>query len=211
MVHPHAIGRLSLYRRLLTNHLPPGTQFVFSHELAAMARVSPAQVRRDLMHLNCSGSPSKGYRVDHLVACLSDELDHAAGQSVALVGIGNLGRALITYFHGRRERLAIMAAFDREPEKVNRIFHGCHCYPLEELEVVLRRDDIRAAILAVPANEAQSTADRLVSAGVRGLLNYAPVPLRVPPDVYLEEQDMTTALERVAYFARQRPPHRREE
>jgi redox-sensing transcriptional repressor len=204
MVHPHSVGRLSLYRRLLSNHLSPGTQFVFSHELAAMARVSPAQVRRDLMHLNCSGSPSKGYRVDYLIACLSEELDHVTGQSVALVGIGNLGRALITYFHGRRERLAIMAAFDREPEKVNRIFHGCHCYPLEELENVLERDDIRAAILAVPAAEAQAVADRLTGAGVKGLLNYAPVPLRVPDDVYLEEQDMTTALERVAYFARKR-------
>lgn len=211
MVQPHSIGRLSLYRRLLANHLAAGTPFVFSHELAAMARVSPAQVRRDLMHLNCSGSPSKGYRVDRLVACLSDELDHPTGQGVALVGIGNLGRALITHFHGRRERLAIVAAFDREPDKVNRIFHGCHCHPLEALETVLERDDIRAAILAVPAEDAQLMADRLVAAGVKGILNYAPVPLRVPDDVFLEEQDMTTALERVAYFARRRPSLRREE
>jgi redox-sensing transcriptional repressor len=163
------------------------------------------------MTINCTGSPSKGYRVDQLIACLSGELDHPAGQSVALVGIGNLGRALITYFHGRREKLAIMAAFDREPEKVNRIFHGCHCYPLDELEAVLSRDDIRAGIIAVPATEAQPVAERFVAAGVKGIVNYAPVPLRVPEDVYLEEQDMTTALERAAYFARKRPPPRRED
>ena len=211
MYPQNVIGRMSLYRRLLTHHLPAGVHHIFSHELASLARVSSAQVRRDLMTINCTGSPSKGYRVDQLIACLSEELDHPAGQSVALVGIGNLGRALITYFHGRRERLAIMAAFDREPEKVNRIFHGCHCFPLEELEHVLERDDIRIAIIAVPAMEAQGIADRLVLAGVKGLVNYAPVPLRVPEDVYLEEQDMTTALERAAYFARKRPPPKREE
>ncbi|MBN2193060.1 MAG: redox-sensing transcriptional repressor Rex [Polyangiaceae bacterium] len=211
MVQPHAIGRLSLYRRLLTDHLNPGTQFVFSHELATMARVSPAQVRRDLMHLDSTGSPSKGYRVDELVASLGNELDHPTGQLVALVGIGNLGRALMTYFQGRRERLAITAAFDRDPEKVNRVYQGCRCHHVEELETVLKRDNIRTTILAVPAADAQRMADRLVAAGVRGLLNYAPVPLRVPNDVYVEEQDMTTALERVAYFARERRPPRRED
>jgi redox-sensing transcriptional repressor len=211
-VHPqNVIGRLSLYRRLLSNHLPTGTQHVYSHEVANLARVSPAQVRRDLMTINCTGSPSKGYRVDQLIECLSAELDHPTGQSVALVGIGNLGRALITYFHGRREKLAIMAAFDREPEKVNRLFHGCQCYPLEELERILKRDDIRAGIIAVPATEAQPIAERLVAAGVKGIVNYAPVPLRVPDDVYLEEQDMTTALERVAYFARQQLPPKRDD
>ncbi len=211
-MHPqNVIGRLSLYRRLLAHHLPAGTQHIYSHELANLARVSPAQVRRDLMTINCTGSPSKGYRVDQLIECLSSELDHPTGQSVALVGIGNLGRALITYFHGRRERLAIMAAFDREPEKVNRLFHGCHCYPLDELERVLRRDEIRTGIIAVPATEAQAVAERLVTAGVRGIVNYAPVPLRVPADVYLEEQDMTTALERAAYFARKQPVGQKEE
>jgi redox-sensing transcriptional repressor len=73
------------------------------------------------------------------------------------------------------------------------------------MEEVLQRDDIRAGIIAVPATDAQAVAERLVAAGVRGIVNYAPVPLRVPDDVYLEEQDMTTALERVAYFARKRP------
>lgn len=211
-MHPqNVIGRLSLYRRLLSHHLPSGTQHIYSHELASLARVSPAQVRRDLMTIDCTGSPSKGYRVDQLVECLSAELDHPAGQHVALVGVGNLGRALITFFHGRREKLAIVAAFDREPDKVGRIFNGCHCHPIDDLEKILERDEIRTAIIAVPVTEAQRVADRLVAAGVKGIVNYAPVPLRVPEDIHLEEQDMTTALERAAYFARKRPPTRREE
>lgn len=208
-MHPqNVIGRLSLYRRLLSEHLPTGTLHIYSHELAQLACVSPTQVRRDLMIINCTGSPSKGYRVDQLVTCLSAELDHPARQGVALVGIGNLGRALITYFHGRREKLAIVAAFDRDPEKVDRSLHGCPCYPMDQMEQVLKSGEVRAAIIAVPASDAQPVADRLVAAGVRGILNYAPVPLRVPDDVYLEEQDMTTALERVSYFARQHPKRR---
>lgn len=199
----NVVGRLSLYRRLLTNHLAPGTVHIYSHELAHLACVSAAQVRRDLMSIDFQGSPSKGYRVEELLHAINLMLDSDEGDPVALIGIGNLGRALMTYFHGRREKLAITAAFDRDPKKVNRLLHGCRCYPVESLESVVKRESIRIAILAVPASEAQTMTEALVRAGIRGIMNFAPVPLRLPPGVFLEDLDMTMALERVAYFARQ--------
>ena len=106
------IGRLSQYRRLLGLRLAMGQRNVYSHELAAFAGVTAAQVRRDLMIVGAKGSPTKGYDVHALIECLGGVLDDPAGQRAALVGIGNLGRALLTYFHGRRPKLSIVAAFD---------------------------------------------------------------------------------------------------
>ena len=122
---------------------------------------------------------------------------------MALVGVGNLGRAILAYFTGRRPNLAIVAAFDRDEHRVNRVIHGCRCYPADKLEETLAEQEIRTAIIAVPAGEAQKVADRLVRGGVRGILNFAPTPLRVPPAVFVQEMDITTSLEKVAFFARQ--------
>lgn len=197
------IGRLSLYRRLLNGLLSGGARYVYSHQLAAMAGGTAAQVRRDMMSIGYSGTPTRGYDVVELSESISRFLDEPRGQGVALIGIGNLGRAIMAYFAGRRPNLSIVAAFDSDPHKVGRVIHGCHCYAIQEIATVVAQKDIRVAVITVPASEAQATADRLVRAGVRGLLNFAPVPLRVPPDVSVEDIDMTMSLEKVAYFARQ--------
>lgn len=196
------IGRLSLYRRLLHDLAGQGVKYVYSHQLAAMAGGTAAQVRRDMMAVGYNGSPTKGYDVQELIRSIARCLDAQNGQGAALVGIGNLGRAIMTFFAGRRPHLAIQAAFDVDPYKVNRVIHGCRCYPIADLLRVIEEQDIRVAIISVPAGEAQSVADQLVRAGVRGILNFAPVPLRVPPDVYVEDIDMTMSLEKVAYFSR---------
>ncbi len=196
------VGRLSLYRRLLESSIPGGREHVFSHELAVLACVTPAQVRRDLMSTGCSGSPGKGYRTRDLIDGISKVLDHPEVQRVALVGVGNLGRAILSYFSGRRPNLRITASFDTDPQKTGRVINGCRCHPMSELTAVLRRESIATAILAVPAARAQETTDLLVASGIHGILNYAPVPLRVPEGVFLEERDMTMSLETVAFFAR---------
>jgi redox-sensing transcriptional repressor len=109
----------------------------------------------------------------------------------------------MAYFTGRRPNLSIVAAFDNDPYKADRVIHGCRCYVLEDLDRVIREEDIRVAIIAVPATEAQAVADLLVRAGVAGMLNFAPVRLHVPSHIYVEDIDMTMSLEKVAYFARQ--------
>jgi redox-sensing transcriptional repressor len=124
------------------------------------------------------------------------------GKGAVLVGVGNLGKALLSYFAARRSSLRVVAAFDSDPYKVNRVIHGCRCYPMEGLSEVLRGQTTSVAVIAVPAPAAQGVAELLTRAGIRGILNFAPVRLRVSPNIYVEDIDMTVALEKVAYFAR---------
>ncbi|HNV02256.1 MAG TPA: redox-sensing transcriptional repressor Rex [Vicinamibacterales bacterium] len=214
MVHGHlkpvssrltvqTIGRLSLYRRLLLEVSASGARQIYSHQLATAAVATPAQVRRDLMAIGFSGSPRRGYAVDDLIAAINAVLARNVETSVALVGVGNLGRAILAYFANREPWVRFTAAFDRDPDKVNRILHGCRVYPIDRAEEIIRRDGIRAAAIAVPASEAQHTADRLVLAGVRSFLNFAPVRLHVPTGTFVDDVDMTTALDRVAFYAHQ--------
>jgi redox-sensing transcriptional repressor len=201
-VKANAIGRLSLYRRLLGELSARETLNLFSHELARMAGVTAAQVRRDIMGLGYSGTPTKGYNVRQLTESIGEYLDEPTGQKVALVGIGNLGRAILAYFSKRRPRLEIVAAFDTDLEKIDRLIHGCPCYSMLQMPAVIDEKCITVGIITVPAASAQEVADRLVAAGVSGILNFAPVPLRVRQQVYVEHVDMTMSLEKVAYFAR---------
>ena len=158
------IGRLSLYRRLLSGLMTNGVHNVYSHELAKMAGVTAAQVRRDMMSVGYSGSPTRGYDVRLLSDSIGDFLDSPEGQGVALIGIGNLGRAIMAYFTGRRPRLSIVAAFDTDPGKVNRVIHGCRCYHINEMAEVVRSANIGVAIITVPSAEAQNAAELLAAA-----------------------------------------------
>jgi redox-sensing transcriptional repressor len=199
------IGRLSLYRRLLNNLLAEGETHVFSHQLARMARGTAAQVRRDMMAVGYSGSPTRGYDIKELIKSIGHFLDAPRGMNVGLIGVGNLGRAILAYFSGRRPKLSIVAAFDNDPSKINRKIHGCPCFPVNELTKIVREKDIKIGIITVPAEEAQRVADELSAVGVRGLLNFAPVRIIAHRPIYVEDIDVTMALEKVAYFARQ--PH----
>jgi len=194
------IGRLARYRALLTDRLPVERSHIFSHEIAAAMRLTASQVRRDLMVLGFNGVPRHGYEVTELIRHLDEFLSSKQVNSVAVVGAGNLGRALIAFLESRRASIRIAAAFDTDLDKCNRVFHGVKCHAMEDLEAVLKQEPIRIAILCVPAEVAQSTANRLVHAGIKGILNFAPVPLRVPLGVTLEELDLTSALEKVVYF-----------
>jgi len=196
------IGRLSLYRRLLNRLLNDSIRSVYSHELASLAGVTAAQVRRDIMNIGYSGNPNRGYDVQKLIDGIANFLDEPEGQNVALIGIGNLGRAILAYFAGRRPKLTIVAAFDIDPDKIGRVIHGCPCYSIDQMQRIVDELSIGIATLCVPATEAQNVAEKLVEAGFQGILNFSPVPLHVPESVYVEDIDMTMSLEKVAYFAR---------
>jgi redox-sensing transcriptional repressor len=199
---PKAVGRLSLYRRLLRELFAEQTPHVFSHELAAAAGASAAQVRRDLMLLGYRGRPHSGYDVRALAGSIDECLDEQGGQRVGLVGVGNLGSALLGRFTGRNLKLDLAAAFDSDPAKVGRVESGCRVYPFSNLTEVVRELNIGISIIAVPASKAQEAADACTAGGVRGILNFAPVPVRAPEGTYVLQVDLTMALETVAYFAR---------
>jgi len=197
------VGRLSVYRRLLTGLRAESVQNVYSHQLARMAGCTAAQVRRDLMAVGYTGTPTRGYDVLGLTESIGRYLDPPEHQHVAIVGVGNLGRAILAFFANRRPKLSIVAAFDSDPAKVNRVIHGCRSYPIDQLAEVVAREKILVGIITVPAPEAQKVADLLANAGVRGILNFAPVAIHVRDRVYVEDMDITVSLERVAFFARQ--------
>lgn len=200
---PHkTVERLSQYRRTLLLTLSKEKTHVFSHEIAQMLHITPVQVRRDLMLIGYSGNLRKGYDIKELIELIGRIIDSDKGQRVAVIGLGNLGKAMISYFKGKRTKLSIIAAFDVNPEKINRVYDGVACYHISQLADIIRQHNISISIIAVPAEEAPEIAEILVLAGVKGILNFTPKPLNVPPYVYLEEYDMITSLEKVAFFAK---------
>jgi redox-sensing transcriptional repressor len=198
----NTIGRLSLYRRLLQEQLEAGSRQVYSHQLARLAVSTPAQVRRDLMTIGFSGSPRKGYAIQEMADAIGTVLARSVETSVALVGVGNLGRAILAYY-ANRQPVRFAAAFDRAPEKTGRILHGCRCYPVDQMAEIVAREGIHVGVIAVPAADAQAVADQLILAGVKGILNFAPIRLHVPPGLYVENVDLMMALDKVAYYAHQ--------
>jgi len=200
------VARLSVYRRLLQD-LPVGVRAeIYSHDLAAISRNTAAQVRRDLMTIGFTGSSARGYQVQQLIEAISRTLDAPEGQTAALCGVGNLGRALLDYFTIWRPQLRIVAAFDSDPAKSGRVIHRCRVWPLAELSPVVREQGITVGVITVPASSAQRVAEAMLDAGIRGFLNFAPTPLHLPNHAYVEEMDITTSMEKVAYFARTLTP-----
>lgn len=197
------IERLSEYRRTLLNCLKNGKTHIYSHELAGLHNITAVQVRRDLMLIGYSSMKKKGYDAQELIKVVGDIIDHQVGLNVAVVGMGNLGRAITTYFNGKRPKLNIVAAFDVDPNKVNRVISGVNCYHMKDLPDVIKRNDISIAIISSPPDTANQVAEQLVAAGIKGILNFTTIPLVVPDNVYLEEYDMITSMEKVAYFVKQ--------
>lgn len=196
------VERLSQYRRTLINILGENKHHIFSHELAALLHITPVQVRRDIMLIGYSGTLRQGYGVKELTEIIGKIIDSREGQRVAVVGIGNLGRSIIGYLSGKRTKLSIIAGFDTNPEKVDRVYAGVWCYNYNRLVEIIRKENISIGVITVPASEAAAVADALVMAGVKGILNFTPKPLNVPSSVYLEEYDIITSLEKIAYFVK---------
>ncbi len=197
------VERLSEYRRTLLSCLAENRNFIFSHDLAARLHITAVQVRRDLMLIGYTSVHRKGYDVKELIETISRIIDSGEGMNVAIIGIGNLGRALAAYFKGKRSKLNLVASFDNDSQKINKVISGVKCYPYDELEKTVAELRIEIAILTVPADFAKEIAEELVRAGIKGILNFTTVPLNVPSDVYLEEYDMITSIEKVAYFVKE--------
>lgn len=196
------VGRLSEYRRTLLNCLARGKTHIYSHELANLHNITAVQVRRDIMLIGYSTTAKKGYDVKALIEEIGRIIDTESGLSAAVVGIGNLGRAITAYFNGKRTKLKIVATFDTDPAKIDRIISGVKCYSVKAMKEVIQEKDITIGILTVPPEQAPQVTDNLISAGVKGILNYTSSPLNVPDNIHLEEYDMVTSMEKVAYFVK---------
>lgn len=198
------VERLSFYRRLIEEMLKNGKKSVYSHELADLSGVTSSQVRRDFMFIGTQGRANTGYDLKELKEGIDQFLVSHEPDGVVLVGVGNLGRAILAFFHGRRPNLVIKACFDKDPDKVGRVIHGCRVYGIDDINNVIKKDKINLAIIAVPVSFAQETAEKLIAAGVNGIVNFAPVKLNVPENIYVDKVDFTMSLEKVAHFARKK-------
>lgn len=196
------VERISEYRRSLLNCLANGKTHIYSHELAELHHNTAVQVRRDIMFIGYSSAQRKGYDVRGLIDVIGTILDSENGLNVAVFGIGNLGRAITAYFMGKRSKLNIVAAFDVDPSKVDRVISGVKCYPINKMKEVIQEKNITVGVITVPADQASELAEILYLAGVKGLLNFTTVPLNVSPDMYIDEYDMVTSLEKIAYFVK---------
>jgi len=198
-----AVERLIVYRRLLASRGEGQSPNIYSHELAGLARVSAAQVRRDLMEAGFSGSPSRGYEVGELLGRIDAILDAPEGTRAVLVGVGNIGRSLLAFLSGRGLKIEIVAAFDSDPAKIDRVISGCRVYDVQTLSERVRTLGAHVGVIAVPEARAQEVADALTESGVTGILNFAPATLSVRTGVYVEQVDIMRAIEKVAHFAKQ--------
>lgn len=196
------IDRLSQYRRALLICAQQGKTHIYSHEIADIQHITAVQVRRDLMLIGFSGSLKQGYSIHNLINVISEILDYKEGVNVAIVGLGNFGRALFNYFNGKRALLSIVAIFDNNLDKVGTEYNGVYCYSPYRMEEIIKKKNIKIAILTVPPDRAAEAAKKLVDAGIKGILNYTSKPIQVPDNVFLDEYDMITTIEKAAFFVK---------
>jgi redox-sensing transcriptional repressor len=194
-----AVGRMSLYLRQLEAYQRQGHTTVSSNQLGEPLSIKNAQVRKDLAFFGQFGHPGIGYRIEELISALRHILGIDHDWPLALIGLGNLGRALLRYRGFRNRGFHIVALFDNDPTKIGQKHDGLAVQPIDSLRKTITLRKINLAILCVPAEVAQRVADLLVASGIRGILNFAPVTLSVPPQVNLVPVDLSVQLENLAY------------
>jgi redox-sensing transcriptional repressor len=199
-VPPPTVARLPLYHRVLAELAARGTPSVSSSELASVVGVNAATLRRDLSRLGTFGVRGSGYEVATLLAAVGRALAVDRDWPVAIVGAGNLGRALARSQGFSSGGFRVAVVLDVDPVLVGTDLGGCLVAHLDALEALVAREDIAIGVVTTPASSAQDVADRLVAAGVRSLLNFAPAIVEVPPGVWLRNVDLSAELEVLAFY-----------
>lgn len=197
------IERLSEYRRtLLTSH-KQGVTHIFSHVLAGIHGITAVQVRRDLMLIGFSSDTKKGYDVKILIEFIGAILDSNEPINIAVLGMGHLGQAITKYFNGKGLKLRITAAFDVDSNKIGQTIDSIPCYHIEDFEKIVPEKDITMVVISLPAKVASTLVIPIINAGIKGVLNFTSTPLNFPQGIVVENYDITTLLEKVAYFVKE--------
>ena len=194
------IYRLSVYLRCLQRLKTNDIQTVSSEGLAKVAGVKPTQLRKDLTYFGQFGTRGLGYDVQQLTHMITDLLGTSSLQPVVLVGVGNLGTALLSYRGFQEEGFAVAAAFDADVSRLRDKKLPVPAYGMEKLAEIVQEHHVKMAIITVPAMAAQEVANNLVSAGITGILNFAPIVIVVPEDVMVSNVNLAIELENLSYF-----------
>lgn len=193
------VRRLALYLRFLEQSVAQGLATISSADLAQRGGTTPAQVRKDLSFFGSFGKRGLGYSVPELAGRIREILGLKRRHRVVLVGAGKMGGALLHYQGFRQHGFDVSAIYDRDPKKVGSRWNGLVVRDIRHVEVDLKKEPIEIAILVTPAEAAQEVADRLVRAGIKAILNFAPVQLRVPQDVAVQTVNMALELETLSF------------
>ncbi len=194
------IGRLPIYLRALNQLLAEGNTVTSSHELGQRLGISSAQIRKDLSHFGEFGKQGTGYQIDHLYEQLRQILQIDKEWPVAIVGIGDLGRALARYGGFVERGFRIAAIFDSDPGKIGTEVGELSILPETAIREHVRAQHIKIAMIAVPASQAQRVCNELIEAGVRAILSYAPITLTVPAHIQVQYIDPVAHLQHMTYY-----------
>jgi len=194
------IYRLSIYLRCLQRLKANDIRTVSSEALAQVAGVKPTQLRKDLTYFGQFGTRGLGYDVEQLARMITNLLGTSSLQPVVLVGVGNLGTALLSYRGFQEEGFEIAAAFDVDSKRYRDKKLPVTVHSMDKLPEVIRAQHVKMAIITVPANAAQEVANTLVQAGITGILNFAPIVLAVPEEVMVSNVNLAIELENLSYF-----------
>lgn len=203
--------RLPLYYRFIQNLHASGKQRVSSAELSEAVKVDSATIRRDFSYFGALGKKGYGYNVNYLLTFFRKTLDQDELTKVALIGVGNLGTAFLNYNFLKNNNTKIQCAFDIAPEKKGKLIGDVPILPMDDMEEYISNENIPVAILTVPAPVAQMITDRLVKANVKGILNFTPARLNVPPSIRVHHIDLAVELQSLVYFLKHYPTQELEE
>lgn len=197
------IERLSSYRRTLTGLSGDGLTHIYSHQLAQILNITAVQVRRDLMLIGFSSLVKRGYDIAVLIRHISSIIDAEKPQKVALVGMGNLAQAINHYFFQRnKSKLYIAAAFDSDKSKIGSSFFSVMCYDIVDFGQVIRREGIDIVLLACPSEAVGGLVESIEESPIKGVLNFTSSSLAFSRPVFVENYDIITLLEKVAYYSK---------
>lgn len=195
------IERLPLYLRRTEELYSDGEESVTSHQFVKdLPGINSDNLRKDLSYFGSYGKKGSGYDIPQLQDELRNILRLHVETSVVLVGAGNLGTALLTHQDFNRWGFRITAAFDNDPDKIGERIGGIRVQPTHDMRPTIQKEGIKVAMIAVPSNSAQLVADSLVSAGIKGILNFAPALLEVPPEITVKQMDITSKLKELNYY-----------
>jgi redox-sensing transcriptional repressor len=203
------VRRLSKYYRSLKYAYDRGMRTISSQELADMNTLTAAQVRKDLSFFGAFGRRGLGYYVADLQRNIARILGINKTWNIALIGAGNIGRALIDYDQFRQQGFLMKLVLDNDPNKIGNVYHGIEVNDFSDVAELVKQNKIKIVIIAVPAQYAQGVVDRLVECKVRAFLNFAPITVQVPDDVFVRNENMAIELEALSFALTNRREVRR--
>jgi len=194
------IGRLPIYLRALNRLHQEGHEVTSSHELGRRLGISSAQIRKDLSHFGGFGKQGTGYQIAFLEEKLRQVLKVNQEWEVALIGAGDLGTAIANYRGFAHRGFHVSCVFDNASQKIGTEVAGLKVQPMTEMAATIKQNHLQIAMIAVPAEFAQQVADQIIEAGIRAILNYAPINLNVPENVHVQHIDPVVHLQRMTYY-----------